>query len=57
MKTENIEKICEENLSFVKENYSMEAFYTIDFVQVTKESIHLNPLGIQIKDFSVSQER
>lgn len=38
-------------------NYSMEAFYTIDFVQVTKESIHLNPLGIQIKDFSVSQER
>lgn len=38
-------------------NYSMEAFYTIDFVQVTNETIHLNPLGIQIKDFSVSQER
>lgn len=38
-------------------NYSMEAFYTIDFVAVTNENIHLNPLGIQIKDFSVSQER
>lgn len=38
-------------------NYSMEAFYTIDFVPVTAENIHLNPLGIQIKDFSVSQER
>lgn len=41
----------------VLSNYSMEAFYTIDFVQVTNETIHLNPLGIQIKDFSVSQER
>ena len=38
-------------------NYSMEAFYTIDFVAVTNENIHLNPLGIQIKDFSISQER
>lgn len=38
-------------------NYSMEAFYTIDFVPVTNENIHLNPLGIQIMDFSVSQER
>lgn len=38
-------------------NYSMEAFYTIDFTAVTNENIHVNPLGIQIKDFSVSQER
>ena len=38
-------------------NYSMEAFYTIDFVAVTNENIHLNPLGIQIKDFSISQEK
>lgn len=46
-----------DNSGKIISNYSMEAFYTIDFVQVTKESIHLNPLGIQIKDFSVSQER
>lgn len=38
-------------------SYSMEAFYTIDFTAVTSENIHINPLGIQIKDFSVSQER
>ena len=38
-------------------SYSMEAFYTIDFTAVTNKNIHVNPLGIQIKDFSVSQER
>lgn len=36
---------------------SMEAFYTIDFIKVTEKNVHLNPLGIQIKDFSISQER
>ena len=41
----------------VLSSYSMEAFYTIDFIAVTNENIHLNPLGIQIKDFSISQER
>lgn len=41
----------------VMNTYSMEAFYTIDIVDVKPENIHLNPLGIEIKDFSISSER
>ena len=36
---------------------SMEAFYTIEFIKVQSETIHINPLGLIIKDFSISEER
>lgn len=51
------EEILYDSAGKVIKSLSMEAFYTITFVDVKPENIHLNPLGIEIKDFSVSSER
>ena len=34
-----------------------EAFFSLEYKPVTTTTVHVNPLGIVIKDFSISQER
>lgn len=36
---------------------SYEAFFSIDYKSVTTDIVHVNPLGLLVKDFSISQER
>lgn len=37
--------------------YELEAYFTVNFVTPQAESIHINPYGLRITDFSISQER
>lgn len=37
--------------------YELEAYFTVNFVAPQAETIHINPYGLRITDFSISQER
>lgn len=37
--------------------YELEAYFTVNFVTPQADTIHINPYGLRITDFSISQER